>query len=467
MASTWSGLNLLIVMSVALGAAGSALAEAGYGDAISARTQKNTGLSGQWYELKTSDWVFYEGEAAAQYNLGAIAAGTKVEVLKMNKQMARVRLPDGRVVFIRNRLLGKTTAPSAAEKQTQAARTADIGKTKLHGGSPHAKPAATDFAVANLGSERRAEEERPAAVPAGTLAADTREVTPPAAAADIPLPATDGSAVVTENAPRDTQRDDAGTVTAPAATPAETAALPENVPVPVPRPADLGAAGDAAAAPANGKCDPKKQWQSPVHQTYRITDCLGTERDGGGRRHAGIDIAGASPGMQGIPIYPAATGRVIRAGHNGGYGCFVEIAHKTCPDSIVKWRREQGCVTRYAHLATKTYKDRKGKTRRTCDVPNVGADVTPCTRIGGMSGTGARGRSNDYAVHLHFELRDNSTSVAYNPNTLIGSLRRDPNFKSQGSASCKGTNDVHAADVGRLNNGRIAPLANVRAEGRD
>lgn len=483
MTSTKTGLKALITLGLSLSLAKTALAEAGYGDAITARTQKNTGVTGQWYELKTSDWLFFEGEAAAQYNLGAISAGTKVEVLKMNKQMARVRLPDGRVVFVRNRLLEPTAAPSTSEKQSLAARTSSIGRERLHGGSPYAKPTSADLAVRD--ARPGAEVERAPVVTSGTLSSNlTRGISLPGGtvavyarpaavlttgslstqvrgddSAAIPLPRQDGEPVVS-----------AGTLaTAPAGTvavavppvKADEAAVPANVPVPQPRPKDLGQT-------TSGSCDPKKQWQSPVHQTFRITDCLGSSRDGGGRRHAGVDIAGASAGMQGIPIFPTADGTVIRAGHNGGYGCFVEIKHKNCPDTITKWRRDGGCITRYAHMQTKTYKDRKGKTRRTCDVPQEGAKVTPCTRIGGMSGTGSRGRANDYASHLHFELRDDSTSIAFNPNTLLSDLRKSPHFKSAGSASCKGTNNIHGAQVYSLNAGRIETVSDVRAEeGRD
>lgn len=460
-------MNLLIVTGLTLGSL-AAHAEAGYADQISARTQKYTGMSGQWYSLSTSDWIFFEGEASAQYNLGAIAAGTKVEVLKMNKQMARVRLPDGRVVFVRNRLLQSTTAPDAVEKRSQAAKTAAIGREKLHGGNPHARPKTTDYAtpevaavpdarpvIADKQPEKEAEKPsvelptRGVALPSGSVATDTGA---------IPLPNPDRT------------KDDA-VVVAPsgAVVPPVADGTPANVPIPTPRPTDIAAQETPQdAAQASGTCDPNKQWQSPVHQKFRITDCLGSARDGGGRRHAGIDIAGEKPGMQGIPIFPTASGRVIRSGHNGGYGCFVEIKHDTCPDSIVKWRRQSGCITRYAHMAMKTVKTRKGKSVRVCDVIADGTKVTPCTRIGKMSGTGKRGRANDYASHLHFELRDDSTSVAYNPNTLIAGLRRSPAFMSAGSASCKGSNALDAADVGRLNSGRIVPIANVReTEGRN
>lgn len=120
-------------------------ASASYKETIKERTDRNDGISGKWFRLKATDWVFYEGEASAQYNMGAIAEGTAVEVLKWNRFMARVRLPDGRVVFIRNRLLTESSKPAASEIKSLAATTAAIGREKLHGGNRHVGATSADL----------------------------------------------------------------------------------------------------------------------------------------------------------------------------------------------------------------------------------------------------------------------------------------------------------------------------------
>ncbi len=463
----------MVICSLTL-ASSLAAAEASYGDAISARTAKNNGASGQWMELKASDWLFYEGEAYADYNLGAIAEGTKVEVLKMNKQMARVRLPDGRVVFVRNRLLNQTTAPTASEKQNLAARTSQIGKAKLHGGNPFAKPKASELAFTSV-IPKPAEDPTPIVPPKKegpavvaqkpNRGSALRRQTQNPAAVPLPIP---GQATVI--APTGAAKADVIVAPSGAVVTAPTGHVTrEKIPVPQPRPdakADKGAQAAADGKTKAGQCDPKKQWQSPIRQDFRITDCLGSARDGGGRRHTGIDIAGAKAGMVGLPIFPTASGQVIRSGHYGSFGCFIEIKHKDCPGTMTQWRREQGCSSRYAHLATKTVKTKTGKKIRVCDVPPVGKVVTPCTRIAGMSGTGSRGRANDYGAHLHFELRDQSTSLAYNPRTLLTSIRSSPHFLSARSASCRGSNKIDAAEVQKLNIGSMTPVSGVR-QGRD
>jgi len=95
-----------------------------------------------------------------------------------------------------------------------------------------------------------------------------------------------------------------------------------------------------------------------------------------GRMHEGIDIAGGS----GTPIAAAATGTVIVAGPNGGYGNLVVVDHGG------------GLSTAYAHLSSIAV--------------STGQTVGQGSVVGGMGTTG-----HSTGVHLHFEVRVNGGAV--------------------------------------------------------
>lgn len=95
-----------------------------------------------------------------------------------------------------------------------------------------------------------------------------------------------------------------------------------------------------------------------------------------GRMHEGIDISGAS----GTPIAAAASGTVILAGWQGGYGQLVVVDHGG------------GISTAYAHLSSIGV--------------GVGQSVSQGTSVGGMGTTG-----HSTGVHLHFEVRVNGGAV--------------------------------------------------------
>ena len=101
------------------------------------------------------------------------------------------------------------------------------------------------------------------------------------------------------------------------------------------------------------------------------------------RHHAGIDI----PGAVGTAVLAAAAGEVRRAGHAGGYGIMVEIAHPG------------GLTTRYAHLSQA--------------LAVVGTRVTQGQAIGAMGSTG-----HSTGSHLHFEVR--RAGVALDPLDFLG-----------------------------------------------
>lgn len=99
--------------------------------------------------------------------------------------------------------------------------------------------------------------------------------------------------------------------------------------------------------------------------------------------HTGVDIGGAS----GTPIYAAATGTVIAAGKNGGYGYCVDIDHGN------------GLVTRYAHC-------KKILVRKWQDV-KVGDKIAAVGQTGTATGP-----------HLHFEIMLNRKQI--DPVMFIG-----------------------------------------------
>lgn len=115
----------------------------------------------------------------------------------------------------------------------------------------------------------------------------------------------------------------------------------------------------------------------PVSGT--VTSKFGTRRDpihGGHRRHKGIDIAAP----RGTPIEAAATGTVVFAGQQGGYGKTVIIE---LPD---------GKRTRYAHAEEL--------------LVGVGDEVQAGQVIATV---GATGRAT--GPHLHFEVTENGRAV--------------------------------------------------------
>jgi len=99
--------------------------------------------------------------------------------------------------------------------------------------------------------------------------------------------------------------------------------------------------------------------------------------------HSGVDIGG----KEGNPIYAAASGTVIAAGKNGGYGYMIDIDHGN------------GLVTRYAHcskiLVRKGQKVKVGE--KIAEVGDTGVTTGP---------------------HLHFEIRLNDKAI--DPVVFIG-----------------------------------------------
>jgi murein DD-endopeptidase MepM/ murein hydrolase activator NlpD len=111
----------------------------------------------------------------------------------------------------------------------------------------------------------------------------------------------------------------------------------------------------------------------------RLSSGFGMRKDpftGRPQHHNGIDVAAP----MGTKIYPYASGTVIRAGWNGGYGRMVTIRH------------DDGTETRYGHTSK--------------NLVEVGDKVTLGEPIAEV---GSTGRST--GPHLHFEMRRNGKPV--------------------------------------------------------
>lgn len=123
---------------------------------------------------------------------------------------------------------------------------------------------------------------------------------------------------------------------------------------------------------------------------YYISSSFGLRKDPMNKRHAyhkGVDLAG----WHKSEIFAPASGTVLRAGRNGGYGNFIELKHKN------------GFVTRFGHLNKINVK--KGQRVNKNDV------------IGLM---GSTGRST--GTHLHYEVLLNDKHV--NPVKITKALSR-------------------------------------------
>jgi murein DD-endopeptidase MepM/ murein hydrolase activator NlpD len=119
---------------------------------------------------------------------------------------------------------------------------------------------------------------------------------------------------------------------------------------------------------------------------YRVGQTIGAPRDGGRRKHEGLDLMAP----RGTEIRVIAPGTVTRVGHIGGYGWVVYVKHPN------------GFETRYAHM--------NGR-------PPVreGQRLNPGQGIGrvGDSGNAAPG-----ACHLHFEIR-NASGRPLDPHSML------------------------------------------------
>lgn len=98
-----------------------------------------------------------------------------------------------------------------------------------------------------------------------------------------------------------------------------------------------------------------------------------------GRLHAGLDFGAAT----GSPVRSVATGKVVEAGFNSGYGNYVHVQH------------EDGTVTTYNHMSSILRRD---------------GSVDPGDVLGLVGSTG-----HSTGPHLHFEVRVGGAPVDPRP----------------------------------------------------
>lgn len=194
---------------------------------------------------------------------------------------------------------------------------------------------------------------------------------------------------------------------------------------------DLKAEEQAAkTAEATAPTDTCSKWKSPMRGKHRLTDCIGSKRNGS-RKHAGVDLGNGQQPNTGI--YSVGKGKIIQAGWMGGYGCVIQVQHDECPGPLQAYPNfsSDKCVSFYAHLQTAG----GGK----CPMAGkAGTQVNSCTKLGIMGGTGG-----NYAKHLHFEMRlKRQSGVRINPIVALGKELRE----GAGNANaCSGTQGWLAA----------------------
>ena len=144
----------------------------------------------------------------------------------------------------------------------------------------------------------------------------------------------------------------------------------------------------APPPPARPHIDqPKFAFASPL-TGFAVNSPFGLRKmpwEEGGRLHEGVDIAAPV----GTPIRVTLAGTVLRAGVDGGYGRFVEVAHG------------DGLTSLYAHLGRAAPGLRAGM-------------VIPAGYV--VAYVGSTGRST--GAHLHFEIREDGRPL--NPAAFMG-----------------------------------------------
>lgn len=121
----------------------------------------------------------------------------------------------------------------------------------------------------------------------------------------------------------------------------------------------------------------REQLQLPIpHGQFWISSLFGPRKRASGAMgyHYGVDLAAP----RGTPVFACASGKVVQAGWNGGFGNMIVIAH------------DEGMRTRYAHLSAIHV--------------TSGAYVAQGAKIGAVGDTGHVRKNGRDASHLHLEV---------------------------------------------------------------
>jgi murein DD-endopeptidase MepM/ murein hydrolase activator NlpD len=161
--------------------------------------------------------------------------------------------------------------------------------------------------------------------------------------------------------------------------------------------ADVLTTPDPAGEARAGACGSSEF--APPMDNIRATSCFASARDGGSRRHKGLDLntSDRGRGASGAGVKAVANGKVRAAGNMGGRsGPTVIMDHVQCPKTEGR-SIGSNCISTYRHLS-RTIKVRQGN----------------CYDKGTVIGSiGSQGENGGVVPHLHIEIA--TQSRAYNP----------------------------------------------------
>jgi murein DD-endopeptidase MepM/ murein hydrolase activator NlpD len=143
------------------------------------------------------------------------------------------------------------------------------------------------------------------------------------------------------------------------------------------------AAEASVARPGRSPQRPGRAASCPVDGKVRFSDTWGAPRDGGARRHRGVDMFAKT----GTPLVAVARARVVRAGWSGSKGGLA-----------VTLRTSRGTELYYAHLSRVSV--------------HAGQRVRKGQKVGEVGRTGNARRT---PPHLHLEVRPHGRTVNPTP----------------------------------------------------
>lgn len=256
------------------------------------KSNKNT-KTGLWMDVLKEIDIYSRGDGRGEkYKVGTIKPGQKFEVLEWNQHMSLVRLDNGKLAFLRRKVID----PQKIGDQDWQARKDFYSKQRQ---------------IASL-------------TPDGS--AGTKE-------------ACEQAGNVWHVSPDNLESGHCH----------EGATVTHKV-----DPADVAKA-DALADQPKGCGAWQSPMREKYRITDCVGSSRPTSRvTGKKRQHAGLDLNTYPSKGKPADIYPVAPGKIIQAGWQGGYGCVIKIQHDNCPGEMSAYKNFSGqkCISFYAHLKT-------------------------------------------------------------------------------------------------------------------